>query len=362
MNVNRSNYEIWLIDLLEGNLSEKEAEVVTIFLKMNPDIREEFDNLSSSTLELPKEVFQNKKKIQKLVADIPESQFEILCAAYVENDLQAESKAELHKIADSARERMRTFKLISRTKLIPPSIVYKHKNLLLRTTPLQRVIRLAAIGLSSAAAITLFVIIFLAESRSLKDNSGNSAQVFPAYTKLKEQYFEIRAENAIRVYPKGIVPKEKRYIPVPTFTSELSQSDTTQTNAREVLLADVQISPLPPVAINRTADFGLGEDYTSSLIALNNTVTLPPDMDDMSNVGRFITKIFREKILREKVASETPLKGYEIAEAGVAGLNLLFGWEMALNEKNDENGELTSVSFSSKILKFNAPVKKTAPQ
>jgi hypothetical protein len=65
--------------------------------------------------------------------------------------------------------------------------------------------------------------------------------------------------------------------------------------------------------------------------------------------------------LKENTSKDSPLKGYEIAEAGVTGLNRLLGWEMALVEKNDENGELRSVYFSSKLLKFNAPVKKTDP-
>ena len=54
-----------------------------------------------------------------------------------------------------------------------------------------------------------------------------------------------------------------------------------------------------------------------------------------------------------------PLKGYEIAKAGVTGLNKLMGWEMALNERKDVEGNLKSVYFSSKLLKFNAPVKKS---
>ena len=49
-------------------------------------------------------------------------------------------------------------------------------------------------------------------------------------------------------------------------------------------------------------------------------------------------------------------------KAGVTGLNKLFGWQMALDKKNDENGQPKSVYFSSKILKFNAPVKKREPQ
>jgi hypothetical protein len=34
---------------------------------------------------------------------------------------------------------------------------------------------------------------------------------------------------------------------------------------------------------------------------------------------------------------------------------------MALDEKKDANGELKSVYFSSRILKFTAPIKKSEP-
>jgi hypothetical protein len=63
--------------------------------------------------------------------------------------------------------------------------------------------------------------------------------------------------------------------------------------------------------------------------------------------------------LKENPSPDSPLKGYEFAEAGVSGLNKLLGWEMALDKNNDNNGELKSIYFSSKILKFKAPVKNT---
>lgn len=358
MNIDRSNYEIWLIDLLEGNLSAKEAEEVTRFIEMNPDIREEFDDLKSPSPELRSDVFKNKKAIRKSVTDIHESQFELLCAAYLENDLQPESKAELLEMVNSAPEKKRTFALMNRTRLMPLPIVFKHKNLLIRTTPLQRFYRLAAIGLSSAAAIALFVIIFPGTLHILKNNAGNSAQIYPDYPDLKTQFFEIRSGSPIRVYNHGILQKEKSSVPVKIYISELSPPDTSQTNTAEISTPDIPVSAVSAVMVNLKADLVLPESYPSSLVPSNITYTIKPDFDHMSNVERFVTKLFREKILRKDVAAETPLKGYEIAEAGVAGLNLLFGWEMALNEKNDENGELTSVSFSSKILKFNAPVKK----
>jgi len=99
----------------------------------------------------------------------------------------------------------------------------------------------------------------------------------------------------------------------------------------------------------------------NTLIASNSTFTISPYDDERSKLSRFIAKAFREKILKENTSQDSPLKGYEIAEAGVTGLNKLLGWEMALDKNNDENGELRSVYFSSKILKFNGPVKKTKP-
>jgi hypothetical protein len=358
MHIDRSNYEIWLIDMLEGNLSVKEAEEVSRFLEMNPDIREEFDDLKSPQPELRHDDFKNKNTIRKSVADIHESQFELLCAAYLENDLQPESKAELLEMADSAPERRRTLELMKRTRLIPSPILFKRKSLLFRTTPLQRFYRLAAIGLSAAAAIAFFVIIFPGTSHILKDNKGNFAQISPVYPELKTEYFEIRAGSAIRIYSQVILQNEKSPVPVQIYTAELSQPDTTQTKPIEISIPDVQAYMVYPVKVTLTADLGLEKSSPSSLAPSSTTYSMQTDEDEMSNVERFVTKLFREKILRKDVADETPLKGYEIAEAGVAGLNLLFGWEMALNEKNDENGKLTSVSFSSKILKFNAPVKK----
>jgi len=103
------------------------------------------------------------------------------------------------------------------------------------------------------------------------------------------------------------------------------------------------------------------EIISNKLVASNTTIFVPEAEDNRSDFGKFISKTFREKLLKDKTPPDSPIKGYEIAEAGVEGLNKLFGWEMALDKKNDQNGQLKSVYFSSKILKFNAPVKNSEP-
>ena len=39
MKIDRSNYEIWIIDWLDGSLSDSQAEELKLFLNENPDIR-----------------------------------------------------------------------------------------------------------------------------------------------------------------------------------------------------------------------------------------------------------------------------------------------------------------------------------
>ena len=86
---------------------------------------------------------------------------------------------------------------------------------------------------------------------------------------------------------------------------------------------------------------------------------LPSFFDDgRSNVDRFIARFFHEKIMNEKNPGDRPVESIEIAEAGITGINKLFGWDMELQKETDENGIITSYYFNSRLLKFNTPVKK----
>ncbi len=353
MEIDRSNYEIWLVDWLDGNLSELQKEELLLFLKDNPDLREEFNDLSAITLLPGIESFHNKNQLKKAAPEITDSQFGLLCAGYLENDLSENQKSELLEIIAVDSSRNTEFELIQKMKLSPPEISYKYKKPLYKRTAFQNTISISMVGLSAAAAIALLIISAPFSPEKQPGNSLNIAQVSEKDSTVSNKKTEIS--------PVVVLPVEKRKTiaaPVIQKTPEIQYSELVAVNADTL-----PVSREPEIRkVYFTKKISLNQNsVTSSLIASSFEVIAPYYDDGRSDLRRFFARTFRDKILKDDITKDTPIKGYEIAEAGVSGLNKLLGWEMALDKNSDENGELNSVYFSSKILKFNTPVKKTEP-
>jgi hypothetical protein len=102
----------------------------------------------------------------------------------------------------------------------------------------------------------------------------------------------------------------------------------------------------------------LEKEFAGTLIAMKTNETSSSEMQEKPGFNEFIAKIFRNRIMKSKTGETGSIKAYEIADAGIIGLNKLLGWQMSLLKTRDDKGDLKSLYFSSKILKFNAPVKK----
>ncbi len=58
VNINRDNYEAFFLDYIEGNLDEEATEALDVFLRLNPDLRQELDDAEI----LPLQSGANKKR------------------------------------------------------------------------------------------------------------------------------------------------------------------------------------------------------------------------------------------------------------------------------------------------------------
>jgi hypothetical protein len=361
MQPDRTNYEIWLIDYLDGALDEVRIKLLLSFLNENPDIKEEFADILTYTIKPATGSFKHKNSLKKSASDLSDKQFEYLCISASENDLSEHQKEELEMIVAENQDKKKTFEIINRLKLVAPVVKYNKKSGLRKLTLSQKTVRMSVIGLSAAAGIAIMISLFnipADKKEELKpltsaNLTGNSNEVKTSTnniaanikTAVKKEIPNPGQKNVLSTLQNNN-SDEMKDIPAKTLTKDSSEQD------KEIRYVNVS-------KIDFKQDVSIVEkEINSTLIAINFVEISYRETPDKPDLNEFLVKTFREKILKSKTPETGSLKAYEIADAGIRGLNKLFGWQMSLQKTWDANGDLKSLYFSSKILKFNAPVKK----
>jgi hypothetical protein len=363
MKPDRSNYEIWLIDWSEGKLSDQEIKLLQSFLDENPDLKRETEGMSFPVLSPPENYFNKKEQLKKSPEDLDIPQIEYLSVGWLENDLSPEQAAELKQSISKNNKNKVLFDSIQKTKLKPVPDVYKYKKLLKKRSARAKILRLSVVRLSVAATIAIMVLSILFVPRYFRGNNTaivgnvrdtNNIQPFVIMAEVLRVPFAEEKNQGTR--GKKVQAPAIKEIPViaENIQSKIMISDSI---VSENNTSVYRITTIPAVSEITFAVIS----PRASLITTSIKLEEPVYDQERSKLGKFIARTLRQKVLKDKLPDDSPLKGYEYAEVGIAGLNKLFGWEMELVKTNDANGELKSFYFSSKVLKFNAPIKKAQP-
>jgi len=74
---------------------------------------------------------------------------------------------------------------------------------------------------------------------------------------------------------------------------------------------------------------------------------------------QYALQLFREKVLGEDpvLVRRTRFSMWEVAGAGVDKINVLAGTEMKLNREYDASGQILAVSFNSRLLDVETPIR-----
>jgi uncharacterized protein YbcI len=361
MKPDRSNYEIWFTDWLDGNLGKEQVEELKIFLKENPDLNEELNGLDLVTLNAPDLTFSGKAGLGKSPGSISDSEFDYLCIASLENDLTTGQKAELEEIIGRDEMKRKTFELIQKLRLKPLQAGFPRKSIIKKLTTGRKILRLSIVGLSAAATIAVIIFIYRLNPSNIKSESPPAAQNIDTFLIEPGRAYviktpEFNTRNSIRpVISKTITESFVSENNVPLAEqAEREEQDSASVFQRPEALIMLKV-PVPENIItefNRPANVII--PYTPSYV--------PPLIDYRSNVQIFLARIFHEKIMKDTNSGTRPVESYEIAQAGIKSVNKLFGWKLALHRNTGENGEIRSYNFSSRLLKFNAPVKKSVKE
>jgi hypothetical protein len=363
--LNKNNYEIWFLDYLDGQLSDKQLETLLDFLEQNPELKAELIGVSGITLPAGAEILDQKESLMKSPSDIPGiSTIDQLCIARMENDLTAE-EANLFdaRLAEdsSLSDRFSAFQL---TRLnTNESITYPNKQELKKKVVLFSPWLITAI--SSAAVILL---VWFLWPNNPESNTPALAKIEIPQTSVSPDTRNLKPDtqtsnpksqnptpNTRHLKPdtQHLKPDTRNLKPI---TPEKGLDVMKEVRSRE----DVQMNKLTRRSIlsgPRIPDpNSIRILYASNNPAAKYNITTT---DDALSLPQYALQLFRERILGQdrKLVKETNFSLWEIAGAGVDGINTLAGTNMKLNREYDSKGDILAVSFNSRLIDVESPVK-----
>ncbi len=362
----KPNYEILFSAWLEGTLSDEKCGQLMKYLDENPDFLEKMDSLNSLKLTPGSYTFSRAEELKRSPDDFSVSQINYLSVAFLEKDLDQEHASELLAGIENDSVKKREFEIIQKMKLLPAIVKFGRKKKLVRRTPAEKIFRLSLTVLSSAAAATLLFLAYYfyphidpdsSRLRYVSTGDDSLEILYPARIKSKA----IPEQSNLTKLLAG----ENGRIQIVTKPSAIDQFPDVPEPENNILAQESGAGNSILIARAKVPDYSkilvAGKNEDKTLIEINDRGVYIPVPDGRSNVEKFMARVFHEKIMNDKTRGDRPIKPFEVAEAGVAGLNKLLGWEMALLKNTDDKGVTKSVSFSSKMLNFNAPVKKGEP-
>lgn len=364
MKPDRTNYEIWITDYLDGRLDEDEVRLLRKFLEANPDIMKEAEALLNFRIIPPEVTFPGKKDLKKSPSDMHDEQFDILCIASLENDLSPEEEVELQQIIAENPGRLKSYNLIKKLKLTPPAIKYPAKYRLRRPGITVRTVRYTIFTLAAAASVMLLITLLQPKESLPTTNTAISSARETLLQRVPAP--DVKEETPV-IIP---VPEKNKQLlnvtkPAVAYLASLPDRDTSALLEQGAPVSEPsgvthEIIAITPAEFKTTL-ISYSRTYTPAEIRIKDAGSDLFSGESPTGLKYALTRFVREKILKNEAKADGELKVYELAEVGINGINKLLGWEMALNETTGEYGQPVALNFNSKLVKFNIPVKKNEP-
>lgn len=365
MRFTRDNYELFIIDYLEGNLNSRNLSEFESFLNLNPDIKESLISFNEFSLK-PEEVkLQDKSALHKTNSDLlnntPEEAMK--CIAYLEKDLTTEEEANFEKLTLEKPELFRLVKNFELAFLNPPVIHFEAKEQLKKPIVL---FTHRLLWIPSAAAAIVLVLFLLksillvptpseSEVPQISLNQQENQNTLPAKGQNSQDL--VSNKSAMDVGKK----QEFKENNIVDFQSDPAIVESS-------FLVNENIAPVPVRDIN-SHSITLLERKTETLSPERNDVfelhppfiIIPRELTPqvLSAFEAYTIEDFRVKLLNPARTKQvkTPFL-VSLADAGIKSANKITGGKMELNTASDNQGKLTAFAFNSRGLKIASDIKK----
>lgn len=349
MKINRSNYESYFIDYIDGTLPDDLVDELLDFLQENPDLAEELNAAKDISLKPQSSTFDFKERLYKNSNDGAES-FEMQAVAYLESDLNEANKEQfLAEIADDSAK-LKTLHLLQHAKLSPDfAIKYPDKKELLRRS--NKTFYLWATRVAALLLIFFSVWAIVPRKKQVLPDNPIAEQQVISHPELNSETGENIASNATRepIVEKNIeVANSSENEPA---IVELKKRITTQVVANETKEPEVlamrsavpdQIEPLKAEIKPTAVEVGKLHlpSPTNKLTPKQPTVTV-------------------DEYLAHKIINAPKGESFTFNNIANAGLNAVENLSNErFNVERTENGKLKEIKFDSRLIAFSIPFRK----
>lgn len=275
--------------------------------------------------------------------DLTGEQFDLMAAARAEDSLSGEGRSDFNLVISSDPGRLEYADSFMQLRLYPIDEKMEGLDRLIRTP--QAVIILRRTLFAALAAAAVVIACFTLRPFTERQTGMIKPAVLPELT---------------IVAGKGISPivkpaaKDK-----PIAAQPLSVSESVKTSEPDVVRQTPADKMTPLVIASQPA--------VKVIASLTGSENLRPI--NFREIPATATFRMEENWIVKGIASlsgaagksNKPSGSFVIADACIKALNRVLGSEMELKRVTGDTGDPVSVSFSSSLLSFSAPVKKTAP-
>jgi hypothetical protein len=353
MKFNRGNYELYVIDFLEGRLSENDHILFISFLDNNPDIREEISNIQNLQLKPEHEPFPAKEILRKNIpCSFNKEDFDFYCIAYLEGDLDPAEKTNFENLLSNNPEKNQQLDLLRKVQLkADMNITFDGKAGLKRKFIIQKRIRLASI-ITSAAAVIIFIIVFMntghwIKRQAVSEEGNDQLKTITEHGIIKENHEQsqvtennpaITSGKAVNLNPDNIAvtSSDENNIDSKTIPDEKSEI-IEKISIEPVLSLTARIENREPVITHKLKSSYPGEE---------------------KNYDGYLTikEYLNENILNDFHSI------WNLAMYSMEGLNNITEGGYALTREINRYGNVKRISFETPLLGISVPVKNKQPQ
>lgn len=360
MTIDRSNYELFIIDFLDGNLTEAQSKALLLFLDENPDIKSEAEGIDQLFLKSEPVIFPSKERL-KQIALSDENTFNEKAVAYIEGDLDGSEKSAFDSYIEKDPKAKHAFFLFGLTKLkADTNIVFPDKEVLYRKARLIPIFIRLGQAASIAALLVLAFLLFNPGENSLPVRTENAELAQYQNTELpaeqnnttethtnpeSDDIQTLQAENT--AVPSDSKPVQNKQIAVLTDMNERMTNKDKPDNVEDAILPapterDV-LEPLKPKKPRKTHYILV----VNTTIQNENTLLAQSQkpMDKLAQTGERILASGANINLERKHIEKGILNVLQLAS------------NKRINYETNTNGKVSKINIDADMLAFSLPIR-----